>query len=274
MEFNKPAVIITGDVHHYNPSLMKEQSLYEGNEPAAAVKYAKILNRFGLQGTLFYTGLCFKEARDEINAVASMKHMELGGHTYNCYQPKVMYKIWRHITGNANGPKCYQARDVQKTLNAADDMGINIKSWRNHAYREDKNTLSILAEKGITHVSNKVAPDSKVTTKVMKDGKVLSLGINVWPDHEHMLHGYLTKEEASHRQLNRNKFPNIVFKPKEWVAKVIESVETLQCNGQHAVLLVHPGCMMTLGNWDIFNQLCKKLSEAKFVTQKMCNVEN
>ncbi|WP_373031384.1 hypothetical protein [Sulfurovum sp.] len=256
----KPAVIVTGDVHQCDSTVIREQRFYDGNETSAAKSYAEILGKYGLKGTLFYTGRCFRDEINDVQAVAGMEHIEIGGHTYNCYKPRIVYKVWRRLTGYTNGPRILQEWDIRRTLQAAQAAGIKITTWRNHAYVEDANTLDLLLKFGITHVSNEVGPYAGIKRKVIGDRDLISVGINVWPDHDHMVHGDLKLEAGVSRRLVRNRFPNNVFQPLDWLEQVVQDINVRLSQGRHAVLLVHPGCMMTLGGMWLFELLCQKIA--------------
>ena len=258
-----PSVVLTGDVHQTDSKIIKEQEFYSGSESSAAVEYSNIVREFNLKATLFYSGLALIENYENTQIVKRNTAIEIGGHTYNCYQPKLIYKLWGRLTGDGNGPRIIQSRDVKKTVQSASTLGIRLKSWRNHAYKFDRKTDQLLFDAGFTHVSNDVGPDSKMYySPNVSNGKLIRVGINVWPDHEHLEHGDVGINSIPGRNLVRSNFKNIVYPPDEWVDAVIDMTEMHIKAGHNAVLLVHPGCMKTLGDdWSIFRQLCSRLTQ-------------
>jgi hypothetical protein len=261
MNQKKPSVVLTGDVHQTDFRISKEQGLYDGTESLAAVEYSNIVREFGLRATLFYSGLTFVESQSHVEIVANNPAIEIGGHTYNCYQPKLIYKLWGRLTGDGNGPYIVQKYDIKKTVQAAFNLGINLKSWRNHSYRFDRYTDQLLFDNGFTHVSNDVNPKSKIyCSPSVLNGKLIRVGVNVWPDHEHLVHGNVTVNSIYKRNLVRSGFQNVVFEPDQWVDAVISMTEQHLNAGRNAIILVHPGCMKTLGNWELFRQLCGRLA--------------
>lgn len=257
----EPGVFLTGDVHH-NSGTFREQKYLNTSEIAVACRYAEILSEYGSACTLFCTGISFRDSIAEIEELERNENVELGGHTYNCYQPKAVYRSWKKMTGRSNGPAVLQSWDIKKTVSIAEStIGKSIKSWRNHAYRCDKNTDEILAKNGIRVVSNEVSPDAGVDIRNTNCGDIVSLGLNVWPDHEHLVHGDLVKEQEGKRNFRNSGFDDKVFSSRDWLYQVESSIDTHLENGRHAVILAHPGCMMVLDDLKTFRDLCKIISK-------------
>ena len=118
-----------------------------------------------------------------IKDILKFKNLEIGGHTYNAYQPEILYRLFRKFTDSVNGPEWWQERDIRKTLKVIKKVaGEDAISWRNHAYKYDKYTYTILKKYGIRVVSNDVAPQKLFPERI--DDTILSLPINTTPDHE------------------------------------------------------------------------------------------
>ena len=75
-------IFITGDVHNYlGPDLHRVHNCID--EGAAAVRYARLAAEFGLNVTLFVTGLALREQPDAFKTLASLGNVELGGHGWD-----------------------------------------------------------------------------------------------------------------------------------------------------------------------------------------------
>ncbi len=256
----EPGVIITGDVHHQRHSSTIQRYL-DDSEIELAVDYSNILIRNGLVATILLTGKCFVQAPETCRLLDSKPSIEIGGHTYSAYEPRIIYRIWKYITGSPNGPPFLQKVDTNLTVRVARSaIGKTIRSWRNHAYRNDRHTNKIIVGCGIRTVSNEVGPDVSIRMIDTGAGNLLSMGINVWPDAEHMEHGDVTKVLAGHRKLKYNRFPDVIFNGEEYIEAVDKMVSSLISRGEHAVLLFHPCCMMASDEMRTFEKLCERLS--------------
>ena len=254
-----PGIIITGDVHH-NSIKFRDQLYFSGTEVQAAISYAEIIEEFGLKATLFITGKAIRESIELCKILVKKKYIEFGGHTYNCYEPRLIYKIWKKFSGGGNGPYQLQEWDVKlSTRMFRKLLGLKIHSWRNHSYRHDKNTDEILRKYGILNVSNDVGPNENINIVQTKNGIIVKTGINVWPDHEHLMHGALDRKQQGKRKFGYSKFPDRIFSPAEWVDQACRSVEQHLRMGMFAVLLVHPSCMMATDNMSTLRNLCRRL---------------
>ncbi|MEK6590949.1 MAG: polysaccharide deacetylase family protein [Nitrospinota bacterium] len=271
-------IFLTGDVHFKNKRLFTEQKFMAITEVEASNKYIQIVHKYGIKATLFFTGKSFEEEADVIKDILKFKNLEIGGHTYNAYQPDILYRLLRKfnpplppfIKGGEGGiMEWWQERDVVKTIQAIKKVsGENIVSWRNHAYRFDKYTYRILKKYGIKVVSNDVAPQKKIPEKILiqrvhdENDALISLPINVMPDHEHLYHG-----EKKYRKGVKESFGHysqgIFYFIDKWFEIIKGEIESIEKENGFATILAHPSCMEISDEMETFDKLCSFLSQYK-----------
>jgi hypothetical protein len=251
-------ICLTGDIHHM--SLRSDDQQYlTGSEVEAAIEYASIAKDFGVKATFFATGKSVVEEKENFRVLLRYPNVEIGGHTYYAFKPKWLYSgIFNRLICLSNGPAFYQNYEIKKTIRAfQDSLGINIVSWRNHAYRHDQNTYKLLGQNGIKFVSDEVEPDKIYPYN--KD-KIISVPINVMPDHDHIYHANLTPESTKNWALNRDKFLPELYPIEEWLLIIKKQISNITKSKGTATLLVHPTCMKIADGFRIFENLCKFIS--------------
>src|SRR5262249_34873741 len=110
-------IYITGDVHNYlGPDLDKVHNCID--EPAAALRYARLAADFGLKVTFFVTGLAIREQAERFRTILSLGNVEMGGHGWDSLKNhRARTALWS-IFGSRYGPKAYQRYEIRKTLDA------------------------------------------------------------------------------------------------------------------------------------------------------------
>lgn len=247
-------VCLTGDVHHMSLET-RDQEYMDRTEVEAAIEYAEIAEEYDVPVTLFVTGKAAKEEPERVKKLAEMDHVEIGGHNYWAFDTLV-HKGWRAITGSWNGPRPFQRWEIQKTIAAFKKLGIEITSWRNHAYRHDTHTKELLAEAGITHFSDPVEPEGEVREE---DGMTV-VPINTPPDHEHVYHAFRTPEFVADSGFS-GPFGTGSREVDGWVDWVRDRIETLVTEGRPATVLAHPACMDLADGLTAFEKLCAPVSK-------------
>ncbi|ELZ51170.1 hypothetical protein C465_04344 [Halorubrum distributum JCM 9100] len=246
-------VCLTGDVHHMSLET-RDQEYMDRTEVEAAIEYAEIAAEYDVPVTLFVTGKAAEEEPERVKRLAAMENVEIGGHNYWAFNTLV-HKGWRGLTGSWNGPRPFQRWEIRKTIERFAELGIEITSWRDHAYRHDKHTAPLLSEAGITHFSDTVKPDGEV-----REGDGLTVvPINTPPDHEHLYHAFRTPEFVAENDFE-GPFGNKSREPDEWLEWVINSIERSVTDGHTATVLTHPSCMVLADEFMSFNQLCQHVS--------------
>lgn len=262
---SKHQIILTGDVHHM--SLKTDDQLYiDLTEAELALEAAKIALEYDLKVTYFITGKTLVEETDVVRAIAKMPNTELGGHTYYAFKPKWLYNwIFNKIIGLSNGPKVYQNWEIKKTIGVFDHkLGIQIVSWRNHAYRHDRYTFPLLYKNGISFVSDDVNPNNLFPT-TMNNG-LISLPVNIMPDHDHVYHGNITPESTRNYSLGRSQFPSELYQPRRWFELIQQQIQKVVNREGVATLLIHPTCMYIIDEFKIYEELCTFLTEFETIT--------
>ena len=101
-------IFLTGDVHHINKKELSDQQFMPITEAEAAKKYVEIADKYGIKATLFFTGKSLVEKPKTIKDILKFKNIEIGGHTYNAYQPEIIYHLFKKFTDSVNGPEWWQ----------------------------------------------------------------------------------------------------------------------------------------------------------------------
>jgi len=263
-------ICLTGDVHH--SSLKNTDLKYcRNSEISAARTAAEIATRHSIRLTLFFTGKCAEEAPNTVRAIASMGNVEVGGHNYYAFKLKKLFNAYYRLTGLKNGPYLYQSWEVRRTVQALKKVtGSPLVSWRNHAYRHDKNTRKILAKNNIKYLSDTLSADGAQPT--MNEG-VIDVPINTIPDHDFVYHGARQPGSFDESPLEQSVFRTGAMSKEEWVRRIKEQVIEIDRRGGLAVILAHPACMEVLDDFSTFDKLCEFLSRFETINMKEIEVE-
>jgi hypothetical protein len=241
-------VILTGDVHHYIPSSDRRHAVE--SESALAVQYARIAERHGLKVTLFFTGRALRDDATDAHPLLSMQSVEIGGHGWDAFMPKWLYRPLARASGSPHGYPSWQRRSITRTCAVVERFSAKpARSWRNHAYVHDSSTPRLLADAGIVAWSDEV--DLARARPYVHDSGLVVLPMNTPPDHENLYHGDRTPESLGD-------MPS--FSPAEWRTRVLEAVDTTHADGGVATILAHPLCMKVVDGWETFEALCAGLA--------------
>lgn len=247
-------VCLTGDVHHTSLAT-RDQEYMDRSELSAAVEYAEIAGFHDVPVTLFVTGKAVEEDPGSIDRLAAMDHVELGGHNYYAFDTLV-HKASRGLLGSWNGPRIFQGWEISRTIDAFASRGIDITSWRDHAYRHDSNTAPLLADRGITHFSDAVGPDETLH----READLTVVPINTPPDHEHVYHAFRTPEFVAESDFE-GPFGTESRTVDEWLDWVCESIDDRLDQKRPATVLAHPLCMDIADGLSGFDELCAHVSD-------------
>ena len=241
-------VVLTGDVHHYIPSSDRRHALE--SESALAVEYARIAERHGLKITLFFTGRALRDDVADARPLLSMQSVEIGGHGWDAFTPRWLYRPLGRLSGSPHGYRTWQRRSIARTCAAVEGFAAKpARSWRNHAYTHDASTPALLADAGLVAWSDEV--DLARRSPYVHETGLVVLPINTLPDHENLYHGDRTPEALGDT-------PSLY--PEEWRARVLEAVEATIADGGVATVLAHPLCMKVVDGWETFEALCTALA--------------
>jgi len=247
-------VCLTGDVHHMSLET-RDQEYMDCTELEAAIEYAEIAAEYDVPVTLFVTGKAAEEEPERVKRLAAMENVEIGGHNYWAFDTLV-HKGWRGLTGSWNGPRLFQRWEIRKTIETFAELGIEIQSWRDHAYRHDKHTAALLSDAGITHFSDVVEPDGGVREE---DGLTV-VPINTPPDHDHVYHAFRTPSFVAGSDFE-GPFGGEAVEVDEWMELVFERVDTAVDSDDLGTILAHPGCMDLIDSLAALEELCSHIAE-------------
>lgn len=245
-------VCVTGDVHHQSLNT-RDQVHLDGTELEAAIQYARIARSYDLPVTLFVTGKAAAEEPERVERLAEMDGVEVGGHDYFAFGTPI-HKLFRGVTGSWNGPRRFQAWEVERAIDVLEARGATVRSWRDHAYRHDANTADILSSRGITHFSDAVEPEGTTRT----EGELTVVPINTPPDHEHVYHAFRTPEFVASSDFE-GPFGSESVTPEEWVEWVWDRIVANDTAGRVSTVLAHPACMKLADGFGVFEGLCQWL---------------
>ncbi len=251
-------VCLSGDVHHMSMET-RDQSYLDGTEVEAAIEYSKIAADYDVPVTLFCTGRCIVEERDEMAQLAAMENVEIGGHNYWAFTTPV-HTAWRALgkltggrVGSWNGPKLFQSYEIATTINTLESIGAEVSAWRDHAYRHDRHTLSLLSNNGISHFSDAVGPNEQVRS----ENGLTIVPVNTPPDHEHVYHAFRTPEFVE-RSGFQGPFGADSHQIGRWGRQVADAVSSTD---DVSTVLAHPACMKLADSFDTFEQLCDRFRD-------------
>jgi hypothetical protein len=140
-------------------------------------------------------------------------------------------------------------------VSAFADLGVDIRCWRDHAYRHDRHTADLLPQYGVTHFSDSVGPVGEIIEK----NSVTVVPINTPPDHEHIYHAFRTPEFVVDSDFD-GPFGTESREVGAWCDWVLDcAAERVDANTP-ATILAHPACMKLSDEFEAFQRLCERVS--------------
>jgi hypothetical protein len=251
-------IFLTGDVHHTDTRRMLDQEglSSEWSEVRICERYLESANKHSVCPTLFFTGLAVEREADFIALLAQRYRFEVGGHTYTANHRRRLLGLSRRLLGLANGPYWLQKRDMLATMRCIKErLGLSVVSWRNHAYRMDRNTYRIAAEVGIRQVSNRV---TGVDGTIREVEGILEVPINTVPDHE---------------SLGHDDHPRTFQSVQHWVDNVLRQIEYQQEHHSPSIILAHPLCMFVEDRLAAFERLCAAIGKESTGQLRECELQ-
>lgn len=259
-------ICLTGDIHHASLNTGNQQHC-DISEIQVAQIYTKMLEEAGVNVTYFITGKSFAEEWDDLRPICESENIELGGHTYYCFEPALWHRIWNKLVDSYNGPRWYQKWDVQKTIDIIrKKTGVKIEVWRNHMYMHGKYTEEVLKECGIKICSDGVQKGSNGLIK-HKSG-IYNLPLNIMPDHEHLIHAERTPEwiESWQKRYNwSDDFGPDSYYVEKWTDMVLEQLEFNEKNGIISNMIIHPITLYLCDKLKNFERILEFLAAHKTI---------
>jgi hypothetical protein len=233
----------------------------ERTEVEVAIEYAEIAAEYNVPVTLFLTGKTAVEEPERVERLATMDNVEIGGHNYWAFTTPI-HKGWRaveKVTGGAvgswNGPRPFQQFEIRRTIDTLNDCGADVTAWRDHAYRHDPETASLLADAGIAHFSDAVGTDERVH----KENGVTIVPVNTPPDHEHVYHAFRTPGSEAVAGF-QGPFGGRSVSIEKWVEWTIERIDAVHSDDSVATVLAHPACQWLADGLDSFERLITSIA--------------
>lgn len=247
-------IFLTGDVHEMAAGIIDQRHLSKGwTEVRICEGYLELANSHAIRPTLFFTGRAVEMEGGLIRSLLRRYEFEVGGHDYAVNRHRIIRGVSRRFLGLANGTYGLQKTDMSATIKCIlDNLGVPVSSWRNHAYRMDRNTYKIAGELGLQCVSNKV---TEANGSICRVNGVLEVPINTLPDHESLGHGIHRRAYSS---------------AKEWVDQVLRQMERQRLDGIPSIILAHPLCMFIEDNFAAFEYLCKAIAGERTAQMNEC----
>lgn len=259
-------ICLTGDLHHRSLNTGNQQHC-DVTELEVAQRYLDMLGEAGVKATFFITGKCFADEWDTIRPICEHPLVEVGGHTYYCFEPALWHRVCNKLIGSYNGPAWYQQWDVNKTVWIIERRcGKLIRCWRNHMYMHGPHTERVLNAAGIVVCSDGVSRHSR--GPVRHASGVLNFPLNVMPDHEHLYHAERTPEWVANwvrRYRWSDDYGCESYYIEEWTERVLAELREHEAAGTLSNMLVHPITMYLCDRFKSFAQILEFLSERKTV---------
>ena len=252
---------LTGDVHHMSLCTKESKYLPAGvTEVQVAQRYVQLLEKHGMKGTLYVTGMCYVTEGRDLAPVVRSPQVEVGGHSFWARQPRKLFDWYGRRTGNWNGPRWFQAWDIRRNIAVCRRMaGVAPVSWRAHSYKVDRNTYPLLAQYGVRCVSDAIERDTLLPQRL--ETGLISHPMNVIPDHDHLYHAHRTPEfveAANQRGYGADDFGAVSYTIEEWGELVAAQVEAIEAQGGVATVLAHPICMYIADEMRTFERLLER----------------
>lgn len=245
-------VCLTADVHNRSRRSWEQRWLGQ-DEVDILAEYLRIAADHGVPVTVFVSGRAARDNPERLRGLMAAHDTEIGGHWYDAFPWPLPYGIWGRAFGLRRGPEWWQRREIRRAIDAITDVtGARIRSWRDHAYRHDRNTADLLAAEGVRVMSDEV--DARQMGPHV-EGKMLVVPINVLPDHENIRHLPPRRGRV---------FPGTLT-ADEWVDRVEQQVAAIVARGGVATVLAHPTCMKLSDDFAAFRRLCRALAQNRCV---------
>lgn len=234
-------ICLSGDLHH--ASLKTGNQLHcDRSELQVARLYNDMLSEAGVKVTYFVSGKCFTEEWSDLRGIIEEPNVEFGGHNFNCFQPMLLHRVFKKLTGSFNGPAWYQRRDALRTIEVAKQRtGKQIRLWRNHMYMHGPYTDDVLASVGIELCSDGVKRTGSQPT--LTASGVYEFPLNVMPDHEHIFHAERTPEYVDwfvKRYRWSDDYGSDSYHVEEWTDRVLQELQDHEAQGITSNMLIHP----------------------------------
>lgn len=260
-------ICLTGDLHH-NSLGTGNQAHCDLPEIEVAYRYLGLLERAGVKTTFFVSGKSFVEEWDRLQPICASEIVEIGGHNFSCFTPALWHRFSKKVFGSYNGPRWYEDWDVRRTVDVIEERtGHRIRCWRNHMYMHGPHTDAVLARNGFSVCSDGVQRSANGPQQSCS--QLVSLPINVMPDHEHLYHAERTPEWVDwwvKRYQWSDDYGSASYRIEEWTERVLDELRQHERDGVLSVMIIHPITMYLCDKFHCFERILEFLSERETVT--------
>ncbi|MDX8412421.1 MAG: polysaccharide deacetylase family protein [Mariprofundaceae bacterium] len=259
-------ICLTGDIHHSSLGTGNQEHC-DISEIQVAQRYVNMLEEADVKATFFVSGKCFAEEWQDMKPICEHELVELGGHTWDCFEPELWHRVCNKLLGSYNGPAWYQRRDMIRTADIIKQKtGVDIRLWRNHMYMHGPNTERLLAEQGFDLCSDGVRRDAS-GPEWHPDG-ILDFPINVIPDHEHLYHAERTPEwvETWVKRYNwSDDYGPASYYVEEWTDIVLDCLLKNEERGAVSNMIIHPITLYLCDEFKSFQRILDFLASHETV---------
>lgn len=257
------SVCLTMDLHH-DTLRTRDQRCSPLREIEVARTFLPLLEARSIPATVFVTGRAVEEEWEDLAPIASHPLVELGGHTYDAFEPAWLHRLCLHALGSYPGTWAMEQRSVRRTLaRLRERTEENVTLWRNHMYMRGPNTDAILAAEGVRLVSDGVRASAMGPTPTAEG--LWAFPLNVVPDHEHLLHGARTPEEVTRwaRDVGfGDDFGGLSWGVEEWADRAIRCIDDNEARGATSNVLIHPICMYVADGFVAVRRVLDRIADA------------
>jgi hypothetical protein len=256
-------ICLTGDVHNMSLCTKECACLPPGEtEVQVAGRYVRLLEQYGVKGTLYTCGRCFTQEWEALNTWVHSSLIEIGGHSYWARQPRKFFDWYGRRTGNWNGPRWFQSWDIRRNLDVCERyLGWRPVSWRAHSYKVDGNTYPLLAQYGVRAVSDTI--EARTLHPYRLPEGLVAHPMNVIPDHDHLYHAHRTQEfvaAANRRGYGADDFGAVSYTIEQWGELVLQQAQQIEAQGGVVTILAHPICMYLSDEFRTFERMLEHIA--------------
>ncbi|RMH62055.1 MAG: hypothetical protein D6678_01955 [Zetaproteobacteria bacterium] len=254
-------ICLTGDIHHASLNTGNQQHC-DISEIQVAQRYLRMLEEANVKVTFFVSGKCFVEEWEDIRPICEHPLVELGGHTWDCFEHELWHRVCNKLLRSYNGPAWYQRRDIRRTRDIIErKTGKRIRLWRNHMYMHGPHTNRLLAEEGFVLCSDGVKRDAM--GPVWHQDGLYEFPLNVIPDHEHLYHAERTPEwvEWWIKRYNwSDDFGPQSYYVEEWTEIVLDCLKRNEERGAISNMIIHPITLYLCDRFKSFQRILEFLA--------------
>lgn len=255
-------ICLTSDIHHM--SLKTGNQMHSDRAEATIARdFAEMIFEKNMRATYFVSGKCFSEEWHSLREICSNPHIEIGGHTYNCFTPELWHRLCKKLLCSYNGPQWYQSRDIAATMRIIQERtDKTITSWRNHMYMHGPHTERALAENNIFICCDHVRRYGALWEK--HPSGVVNFPLNIIPDHEHLYHAERTPDWVAkwvERYDWSDDYGSESYDFSDWFEIFKREVTLREHHGVVSHILIHPITIYLCGGINALRSVVDFLSD-------------